>query len=108
MRTRTHYIPIFEAEPGMVLGAPVAVAVHGILRFSLPSGHELTRDNLHQLTAHRAEFIFISRPDHRPDEQVAEDAAKDAHRALEIFGGADLQDPTTAKLFDQILAFRSA
>lgn len=108
MRSRTHYIPIYEAEPGMVLGATISVTTHGVLRFSLPTGHALTRDNLHQMTAHRAEYLFISRADPRSDEQVAEDAAKDAHRALEIFSGADLQDPVMARLFDQVLAYRSA
>lgn len=108
MRTRTHYIPIIEAEEGMVLGAPVAVVRNGILRFSLPAGHALTRDNLHQLTAQQAEFIYVAGPDPRSDEQVAEDAAVAAHRSLEIFSGADLSDPVMAALFDQVLGYRSA
>ena len=92
----------------MVLAAPVAVLRNGILRFSLPVGHALTRDNLHQLTAHAAEFIYVAEVDGRSDEQVAEDAANDAHRALEIFSGADLSDPTMAAFFDQVLGYRSA
>jgi hypothetical protein len=108
MRTRTHYIPIIEAEEGMVLGAPVAVSQRGVLRFSLPSGHKLTRDNLHQLTAHQAEFIFVTTPDTRSDEQIAVDAALSARRTMDIFAGADLTDPNMAAFFDQILMFRSA
>lgn len=108
MRTRTHYIPIVEAEAGMTLGAPVKVVNHGMLRFSLPVGHVLTRDNLHQLTAHQAEFIFVAEPDDRTDEQVAVDAALAARRTMEIFAGADLTDPTLAALFDQVLSYRSA
>lgn len=108
MRTRTHYIPIVEAEAGMLLGTPIKVVNHGMLRFSLPAGHVLTRDNLHQLTAHQAEFIFVAQPDERSDEQVAVDAALSAHRTMEIFAGADLTDPTLAALFDQVLSYRSA
>lgn len=108
MRTRTQYIPLEEAEAGMVLGAPVGVRQHGILRYSLPAGHTLTEDNLHQLKAHQAEFLFIATPDTRSDEQVAIDAALAARRTMEIFAGADLSGPTLALLFDQVLAYRSA
>lgn len=108
MRTRTHYLPIEEAEAGMVLGAPIGGVNHGVPRFSLPAGHALTHDNLHQLIAHEAEFIFIAMPDPRSDEEVAIDAALAARRALEIFAGAELADPTMAALFDQVLAYRSS
>ena len=108
MKTRTHYIPVEEVEIGMILGAPISVVNHGILRFSLPAGHTLTHDNLHQLTAHQAEFIFVSMPDPRSDEEVAVDTALSARRVMEIFSGADLTDPTMAKLFDQVLSHRSA
>lgn len=104
---RTRYLPCSEAEAGMRLGAPVKVVNHGRLRFSLPSGHTLTTDNLNQLRAHRAEFIFIEEPDDRSDEQVATDAALAAHRVLHIFAGASLGDPTMAALFDQVLTYRS-
>ena len=92
----------------MVLGAPIAVSQQGILRFSLPAGHTLTDDNLHQLIAHRAEFIFIVEPDHRSDEVIAEDTARAAKRTMEVFSGADLSDPHMATLFDQVLQYRSA
>lgn len=108
MRTRPRYLPAADAEAGMVLGAPIAISNQGVLRFSLPAGHTLTEDNLHQLIAHRAEFIFIVEPDRRSDEVIAEDAAKAAHRVMEIFSGADLNEPHLAKLFDQILQYRSA
>ena len=108
MRTRTHYIPIEEAAEGMVLGAPVRVVSKGVLRFSLPARLKLDRNHLHQLVAHRAEFIFVSEPDARSDEQVAVDAALAARRTMEIFSDADLTDPCMAALFDQVLAFRSA
>ena len=108
MRTRPRYLPLIEAEAGMVLGAPVRVVSKGVLRFSLPVGHTLTGDNLHQLATHRAEFIFIAEPDTRSDQEVAVDAARSAHQALQIFAGADLTEPIMAALFDQVLAYRSA
>ncbi len=108
MRTRPRYLPLIEAEAGMVLGTPVHMARQGQLRYSLPAGHRLTEDNLCQLAAHRAEFIYVAEPDTRSDEEVATDAAQAAHRVLDIFSGADLADPTMAALFDQVLAYRSA
>ena len=108
MKTRPRYIPLIEIEAGMVLGGPVNVVHHGMLRFSLPAGHALTDGNLNQLAAHHAEFILIAEPDSRPDEQVAADAAHAAQRVLDIFAGADLTDPTMAALFDQVLIYRSA
>ena len=108
MRPRPRYIASVDAEPGMVLGSPVRVVEHGRLRFALPAGHSLTRDNLHQLMAHHAEYIFITEADSRRDEDVAVDAALAARRVMEIFDGADLADPVMAALFDQILIYRSA
>lgn len=108
MKTRPRYVPLGEAEAGMVLGAATNVVNHGVLRLSLPAGHQLTEQNLDQLRAHRAEFVFVAEPDVRPDEQVATDAAQAAHRVLEIFAGADLNDATMAALFDQVLTYRSA
>jgi hypothetical protein len=108
MRTRPRYLPIIEAEAGMVLGAPVRVINHGVVRLSLPGGHPLTDDNLRQLTAHRAEFIFVAEPDMRSDDKIAVDAALAAGRVMDIFAGADLSDPTMAALFDQVLIYRSA
>jgi hypothetical protein len=108
MRMRTHYLPCNEAKAGMLLAAPVNVVDHGRLRFSLPTGHHLTADNLFQLKAHRAEFIFIAGADDRSDEQVAIDAAQNARRVMQIFAGADLADPDMAALFDQVLTYRSA
>ena len=46
MRTRPRYLPLIEAETGMVLGTPVHIARQGQHRYSLPAGHRLTEDNL--------------------------------------------------------------
>ncbi len=108
MRTRHHYIPIVDAREGMVLGAPANAVSGGSVGFSLPTGHSLTEENLHQLQAHHVEFIFVLKPDARSDEQVAIDSAMAARRIIRIFESADFSDANTAALFDQVLAYRSA
>ena len=107
-RMRTQYLPIMSAEVGMVLAAALKVVNQGRIRFSLPARHVLTLDNLHQMKANRAEFIFVSMPDPRSDEEIAVDTAAVAGRVLNIFAGADLSDPTMAAFFDQILTYRNA
>lgn len=102
-----HFLPLTELAAGMVLAAPVQAVVSGQLRFSLPAAHALTPDNLRQLAVHRVEFVFVDLPDDRSDQDVAVDAALAARRTMEIFAGADLSDPAMAKLFDQILTYRS-
>ena len=108
MRSRQHYIPIIDAKEGMVLGAPANAVSGGSMSFSLPSGHALTEENLHQLLAHHVEYIFVLKPDTRTDEQVAIDAAMAARRIIKIFDGADFSDANMATLFDQVLTYRSA
>ena len=108
MRTRPRYLPIIEAEPGMVLGAPLNTVERGILSVSLPAGHILTEENVHQLRTRHAEFIFIAEPDPRTDEEVGADAALAAHRVMQIFEGVDLKDRNMLTLFDQVLIHRSA
>jgi hypothetical protein len=108
MRTRPRSLPLIGAQPGMVLGAPVAVVNHRILRYSLPEKHTLTNYDLRQLVAYGAEFIDVAEPETRTDQEIAEDVAQAARTVLDIFADADLSDPTLAALFDQVLAYRSA
>lgn len=91
----------------MVLAAPLRVVSEGFLRFSLQAGHTLTSDNLRQMAVHKAEFVMINVPDERSDGEVAVEVAAHARRVMEIFERADLTDPVTAALFDQVLMFRS-
>jgi hypothetical protein len=107
MRTRHHYIPIAQAQAGMVLSEATQVVEHGFLSLVLPAGHSLTDENLQQLAAHHAEFICTAVPDARSDEQVALDAAHAARRVMDIFEGADLSEPNMAAFFDQVLGYRS-
>ena len=108
MRTHLRYIPIDEVVPGMVLANHTNIVTGGVLRMSLPQGHALTQDNVHQLNSHHAEFLFIAEPDTRSDEQVALDTAAVAHRVMEKFEGADLSQLHLAGLFDQVLSYRNA
>ena len=108
MRWLTHYIPICDAKAGMKLAAPLMVVKHGLLRFELPQGQVLTDDNLNQMNAHRTEFIFVSLPDTRSDEQVAIDTAQTAHRMIEVFAGADLSNPDLCALFDQVVVYKNS
>jgi len=108
MRTRQRFVPILEAQAGMLLSTPCNIVEHGYLSLSLPAGHALTQENLSQLAAHHADYIYITQDDTRSDEQVAVDAALSARRVMQIFDGADLTDPNMAALFDQVLGYRSA
>ena len=108
MRTRHRYLPIIEAQAEMLLAAPASAVTGGSVRFSLPAGHRLTEENLHQFVAHSVEFIFVDEADTRTDEEVANETAQVAGRVLQIFEGADLSDPNLAAFFDQILAYRNA
>lgn len=108
MRTRQRFVPILEAQAGMLLSTPCNIVEHGYLSLSLPAGHTLTQENLSQLVAHHADYIYITQDDTRSDEQVAVDAALSARRVMQIFDGADLTDPNMAALFDQVLGYRSA
>lgn len=108
MRYRQRYVPVEEAQAGMLLGAPADAVKTGAMIFSLPSGHLLTEENLHQMTAHQVEYIFVLEKDDRSDAEIATDAAAAAHQVMQVFEGADLSDPNMLAFFDQILAFRSA
>jgi len=92
----------------MLLGAPADAVKAGAMIFSLPAGHVLTDENLHQMTAHQVEYIFVLEPDGRSDAEIADDTADAAHQLMQVFEGADLTDPTMLAFFDQVLAYRSA
>ncbi len=107
-RRRKHYLPLSEVEPGMILGDAIVIAERNTLRLRLPAEHELTETNLRQLGAYHAEFVCVSLPDPRSDEEVAADAVAAAARVTEIFSGADLSQPAVAALLERVLAYRSA
>jgi hypothetical protein len=105
MRTRTHYIPVHDAQVGMLLAESVK---DSFARSMFPMGLQLSEENLHQLLAHQIEYICVTEQDSRNDTVVADDAAHSAKDVLDIFEHADLTDPAMAALFNQVLTYRSA
>ena len=105
MRQRTHFLPIENASAGMELAEAVKDSFQRAL---LPAGSVLTEENLQQLLSHRVEFIHVSVVDERSDEEIAVEAATAARSVMEIFADADLNQPTMAALFNQVLLYRSA
>ncbi|MBT9511129.1 MAG: hypothetical protein IV104_02165 [Acidovorax sp.] len=108
MRYRQQYVVIQQAEPGLTLAAPADAVVAQAMAYSLPAGHVLTPENIHQLQAHKVQFIVVSAPDARTDVQVAQDLVNTQTQIQKVFAGADLSAPCLAILFEQVLAFRSA
>lgn len=104
-RTRTRYVPLEDASPGMRLAQAV---LDGYGRSMLPAGVTLSEEHLHQLQAHQVEHICVESIETRPAAQIAVDAAVAACRVLEKFEHTDLTDPVTAALFNQVLIYRSA
>ena len=105
MRTRTRYLPIEAAEEGMLLAESVKDRYQ---RSLLPTGVELTVDNIAQLAARQVEFVCICTTETRTSEQISVDTATTAHRMLAIFESADLTQPVMAALFNQVFLYRSA
>lgn len=108
MHTRVRYIPIVEAEVGMVLAASVSLTSNGLLSIKLARGHALTANCINQLVVHGAEHISISEPDIRTADQIAFDHSAALLRVQSIFHGADLDDPTTAALYNQVKIYRGS
>lgn len=107
MGQQLRYLPLSEITEGMVLGAPLAIAEHGVTNFTLPVGHELTASNLHQIALRHGEFACVLVDDPRSDEERA--AAIERHRARldRIFARADRSRPAVAGLYAAVLAYRS-
>lgn len=106
MNYRLRYLPLPEVTEDMVLGAPVALVEHGVIRFSLPAGHALTEANVRQLAVHRAEYVCIRDDDPRSDEEREREWAAAEQRLDHIFRKADLDDPALAGLYQAVLAYR--
>jgi hypothetical protein len=107
MRKRLRYLPLSEVVEGMVLGAPLTIAEHGVTNFSLPAGQELTESNLRQIALRHGEFACIQEDDPRTDAQRAAELAEHQTRLAKIFARADMSRPMLAGLHDAVLAYRS-
>lgn len=108
MNTRLRYLPLPEATEGMVLGAPLVLAEHGVISFSLPVGHVLTESNIYQMQLRHAEFVCVEEEDTRSDEERAMAWEWAETRVQHIFRAADPNQPATALLYAAVLAFRKA
>jgi hypothetical protein len=105
MNMRIRYLPIENAVIGMVLGDTVT---DNHLRALLPSGAVLTDENLNQMLAHQVEFLCIAEPDTRSADEVSNDLATTLKQLEIVFERANLLDPLTKALFEQLLIYRSA
>lgn len=107
MNTRLRYLSFSDVSEGMVLGAPLTIAEHGIANFSLPAGHVLTESNIRQMAVRRGEFACIAVDDPRSDEERAAEQAALTERLEHIFQVADRANPAIAGLYAAVLAYRS-
>lgn len=106
MNHRLRYLPLSDVAEGMVLGAQLVLAGHGVVRFSLPAGHALTEANLRQLAIHQAEFVCVLEADSRTDQEREQEVADHERRLARIFRSADLTAPAVAGLYQAVLAYR--
>lgn len=107
MKQRLRYLPLNELVEGMVLGASLTIAEHGVTNFALPAGQVLTEDNLRQIALRHGEFACIAEDDPRSDEACAAERAQHEARLQRIFANADLDQPAVAGLYAAVLAYRS-
>lgn len=103
---RIHYLPLGLAVPGMVLGAPLVLMEHGVVRFNLPVGHVLTDANLEQLRTRHAEIVCVQEPDTRTSEQREAEWAQEEARVKRVFQLADMKQNLVRSLFQSVLAYR--
>lgn len=107
MKHHLHYLPLSEVVEGMILGAPLTIAEHGVVNFFLPAGHELTESNIRQIALRHGEFLCILEDDPRSDEECVAARRATEQRLAQIFSLADRSRPAIAGLHAAVLAYRS-
>lgn len=108
MRQRLRYLPLPEVSAGMVLGAPLALADHGVTNFTLPAGHELTEGSLRQIASRHGEFVCVLEEDQRSEAECQADREREMKRLEQVFAHADLSPHSAlASLYAAVLAYRS-
>jgi len=108
MATRTRYFATPDLAPGMVLARPLTLVEHEIVTYSLPAGHVLTAENLHQLASHHAIGALVQQEIDRSDAQHLAHIQRQSDRLQMIFRHADVSVPQTQALVAVLLAHRSA
>lgn len=106
MNKRLRYLPISDVAEGMVLGAPLAIAEHGVTNFALPAGHVLSASNIRQMSLRHGEFACVEEADLRTDEERQAHWAAVEDRVDRIFAGADLSQDTMVAFRAAVLAYR--
>lgn len=107
MRKRLRYLPLSDVVEGMVLGAPLALAEHGITNFTLPQGHVLTESSIRQIGMRHGEFLCVEEDDPRSDEEREAENLAHAARLDKIFALANREQPAVAALYQAVLNYRS-
>ena len=108
MPERLRYLPLFELEPGMVLGRPLVLSERGQAVFRLAAGQVLSEANLSQLRARHAEYACICEEDPRDESLRCQQRAAQEARLAAIFRNADLNHPETRAFYEAVLTYRSA
>lgn len=108
MATRTRYLALSDLTPGMVLAQPLTLVEHEVVTYSLPAGHVLTEENLHQLASHHSVGALVQQEIDRTDAQHLAHIQRQSARLQMIFRHADLSVPQTQALVAVLLAHRSA
>jgi hypothetical protein len=108
MATRTRYLALSDLAPGMVLAQPLTQVEHEVVTYTLPAGHVLTDENLHQLASHHAVGALVLQEIDRSDAQHLAHIQRQSARLQMIFRHADLTVPQTQALVAVLLAHRSA
>lgn len=108
MATRTRYLALSDLAPGMLLARPLTLVEHEVVTYTLPAGHVLTEENLHQLASHHSVGALVQQEIERTDEEHQAHIQRQSARLHRIFRHADLTAPQAQALVAALLAHRSA
>jgi len=106
MATHLQFLPLEEADEGMVLGAPLVLTEHGVMTYRLPAGHRLTESNLRQLAVHHGEFVCVEVEDLRNEAERQNQWLQHEKRLAHLFRRADLSNLALAALYQAVTRFR--
>lgn len=106
MNYRLRYLPLPEVTEGMTLGVPLLLVEKGVISFSLPAGHVLAGSNLQQMRVRHAEFVCVQEEDRRTDDERVDEWARSEARLQMIFRAANLAQPSMARLYEAVRAYR--
>lgn len=106
-RQKLEYFPIEKAVPGMPLAEQIMISERGVVKLLLPVGHLLSEGDLTRLDRLRIDYVCVSTPDTRSDEEIKKQRAQALLQTRKIFESADLSQPHIMALFKRMLVYRS-